>query len=95
MIWIVQLLCPARHCVIAAAFDPEVDSDEETTRKLEEWREKLGLNPWCGICGSTRLRYESHRTKFQTMEEALPSLKKSEQEQALTREYLARLPKGN
>lgn len=95
IVWLVQLLCPNRHCIIAAAYDPESSNESESIEKLEELRKNLKLNPWCGLCGSTSLRYEAGPTVFGTMGEALPELAKCQIQQILTAELYSGAPKPN
>lgn len=85
-VYIAQLLCPQRHCISANV--SVCQSDEEINNLTEHTHtgfafmvEKKLLNPWCGICGSTSLRVETARTKFSTMDEAMPHLKASEKAQ--------------
>jgi hypothetical protein len=78
-VYIAQLLCPARHAVLAAAgfcrdrarvhrLAGRVD------RKFRELTAAGKLDPCCGLCRSRDLRIEAARTRFATMEEALPHL---------------------
>ena len=88
MIWLTQWLCPKRHCSIALAWD-----DGETTAQRMVARgggiyATGAINRWCGLCGSRELRPEAGPTRFQTMEEALPSLKALESLQEFTRQVL-------
>jgi len=77
MIWITQWLCPRRHCVIAVAWDDQELTAEEAERRGEQAFTQ-GINRWCGICGDS-LHVEHGRTKFNTMEKALPYIKAIEQ----------------
>lgn len=87
MIHLTQLLCPQRHCVMALAWDERESSAQETESELREmFRTAVGkglLNPFCGLCRSETLHCESGRTRWSTMEEALPHLQRHEQEQVL------------
>lgn len=90
---IVQLLCPSRHCIVAAAYesaDGEPDPAMAAHMKgMFDAGVKTGaLNPWCGICGSRELWHEDMPTRFQTMEEARPVIEEEERKQAATREML-------
>lgn len=78
MINLVQLLCPARHCIIAAAFDPETTTFASVVAMLDTRRAELHLDPWCGLCGSRRLEYEEGKTLFPTLEMAMPILRAAE-----------------
>jgi hypothetical protein len=46
---------------------------------------ELGLNWKCGICDSVDLRFEEGPTRFASIEEAMPHLRKIEEENILTR----------
>jgi len=94
---IVQLLCPARHCILAIAYEsldgnaiPYVTDHLFTafTRALQ-----VGMNPWCGICDSRDLTYEDQPTRFATILEAQPHLAEAARRNAATREYF-RASKG-
>lgn len=94
MIRICQCLCPARHCILAiayqegAAFD---DSPPVDLKHLIAFKTAYGLmNPWCGICRAREplWTYEDNPTRFESMEEALPELRRLEREQAGLREVL-------
>ena len=78
MIWITQWLCSNRHCAIAEAWDDQEMSAGEAERRGEQAFTQRILNRWCGICGGS-LHVEHGRTKFTTMEEALPHIKAIEQ----------------
>ena len=89
---IVQLLCPARHCVIGFAYlTQDGTADPEMIRKATAmFGVMVGdgiLNPWCGLCKSKDLHAEDEATVFITMEEAKPMLEALEREQAETRKF--------
>ena len=91
-IHLIQLLCPARHCVIALPYPSEqARGKERTIALMEEMRRALGINPWCGICGSRELVYEDRATLFETLHEALPLLHELEEEQLRSRGLLDEL----
>ena len=94
MVKIIQLLCPARHCIIAAAY-----TDDEERQTFEAGIPALmklsGINPWCGICGSTDLHFEAGETQFETLAEAMPVLKGVEAAQIETARIISKLPKLN
>lgn len=71
MICIVQLLCPARHCIMAVVFDERDMTRREAVIGLREDTKALDVNPWCGICGSQILSYQVEATCFKTMAEAV------------------------
>lgn len=82
-VYIAQLLCPARHCVLASAeYCWEPSAVEDLGARLEEKFAALVargiLNPHCEICRSRDLQVETMRTRFETLEEALPALRLTE-----------------
>ncbi len=87
MICITQLLCPQRHCVVASVWDERDSSaalaQEQLREQFQSWVKSGALNPYCGLCRSETLHYESGVTRWQTMEEALPNIREQEREQAL------------
>jgi hypothetical protein len=91
-VWIAQCLCPQRHCIVAVAdtaFD-RADAEQNIIGRLratvEQWLADRTLNPWCGLCGLPRAswRYEVGRTRWATLREAMPEIRKNEAEQAVT-----------
>jgi hypothetical protein len=92
-VYIAQILCPLRHCIIASV--GEYESDEAAAALGDIAREHFaGLvekgvaKPGCGICHSTQLTVEVGRSVFATMEEARPYLQASEANQGKAREQL-------
>lgn len=83
-----QLLCPQRHCIGAMAFDPEISTENEVKVLLSAGLAGLGANPWCGICGSPELKFETGDTKFDSMSEALPHLAEEARQNAETRQLI-------
>jgi hypothetical protein len=89
---IVQLLCPARHCIMAFAYladkgevDPAVAGWLRTA--FDDLCEAGRLHPWCALCHSREFRTEDGPTKWSSMEEAAPHLREIEAAQAATRDY--------
>lgn len=95
---IAQILCRDRHCIVAVPYlSEEGQTDAAITDGLAIWvldgikprwlvdGVLTAINPWCGLCGSHDLHVEDRPTKFSTLEEALPALRKAELEQATTR----------
>lgn len=81
MIYICQLLCKQRHCMIAVAFDGAATSiadGEQAVNNQWELMVKTGIPARCRICGSEQFHFETGRTRFRTMEEAEPALRKLE-----------------
>ena len=91
---ICQMLCPERHAIFALAYEEEEMSDEDAIQHanatLDEAVQSGIMNRWCGICGSKDLKPECGRTKFTTMEEAKPHLKKAQEENLVSRAFLGR-----
>lgn len=97
MIYIIQCLCPSRHCIFGAAYDPDELPAKEAgldphevymamfQHQIEKWVAEKTINPWCGICNSRDWHYEARRTPWQTMEDAGPHLMQAELEQMLSR----------
>lgn len=91
-VWITQLLCPARHCIIAWADEAETDQQavegvEMRLRAFTRTSLRSGaINPHCAICGADKAtwRYETRRTRFATMAEAEPVLRGEEVKQSIT-----------
>ena len=88
MIYITQLLCPQRHCIVAMAWDEHETSASEVEHELRKmFRDAVQgghLDPYCGLCRSETFHCENARTLFSTMAEALPHLREQEREQLLT-----------
>jgi hypothetical protein len=91
-VWIAQCLCPQRHCIMAGADEAKsgAEAEQKVMRYLretvEEWLARGTINPWCGLCGAPQesWTFELGRTRWATLEEALPEMRKSEAEQAAT-----------
>ena len=88
-VYIIQCLCPNRHAIYGIAYEPEqLSHDVAMTgfqQLIADWIANKYMNPWCGICESRVWTYEQKPTKYQTMEEAKPELKRLELEQMLSR----------
>lgn len=87
-VWIAQCLCPARHCVLAAA--NEAETDDEAQAIGDRLRDAVAmliraevLNPHCGLCGagSETWGYELAKTGFASLNQAQPLLRQMEAEQ--------------
>jgi hypothetical protein len=85
---LVQLLCPRRHCLLAVAYESDQGTRDKAVIEMEAQRVRLGLNPWCGICGSRELAYEDRPTPYRTIEDALPELRETEQANLESRAHL-------
>jgi hypothetical protein len=91
-IWIAQVLCPSRHCIVAVSFDVADTSVNDAVAAL---RTKIAtsvtlglLNPWCGLCGSRVWTIAAGPTRWTTMAEAKPHLERLERENAMARNVL-------
>jgi hypothetical protein len=94
-VYIAQLMCPERHCVVGMA--GEFESQQEAEPALSHLLGLMfgemvrgGVKEECGLCHATRLRVEVAPSRFRTMEEATPVLRELEERQRLTREFLQR-----
>jgi hypothetical protein len=63
-IWLAQYLCPQGHAIAARPYDPAEQSVAEVEGVLLAQMHTLGLQPWCGLCGSRDLRFDHARTRF-------------------------------
>jgi hypothetical protein len=87
-VYLVQYLCPQRHCILAVAYEEGSGSFEESQGQIRLAMQAAGVNPWCGICGSRELHFEEGRTPFQSLEEAMNPLLSGEKAQAESRQAL-------
>lgn len=73
-----QLICENGHTLTALAWetdDPKLNADK-VRRMIEAHLKNMKANPWCGLCGSTKLRYDDGELEnFKTLAEALPHLR--------------------
>lgn len=94
-IWIAQILCPSRHCILALPFDAAVMSPNQAMAALITKVECLvtmsQIDPWCGLCHSRDWRAEAGPTRFTTMEEARPELERLRAENAAAKRFYSRL----
>lgn len=95
MIYLAQLLCPKRHCIVATALEyadgqvPDPNANRQALEKLaHDLFTRLGCNKRCGICGSTVLKWEQGRTNFKDKFEAMRALQVGQEEQLFTRAML-------
>jgi len=83
---IVQLLCPARHTIVAVAYLSQDGAPEVRHSLMVQNASRLGMvQAYCGICGSDELRIEDAATRYTTMAEAQPALATIERENMETR----------
>jgi hypothetical protein len=89
-VYIAQLLCPLRHCVMM--MPGECESDELAAALAEHVRQSFdalvaagAMRAVCGICGSRELAVEVAATVFNTLAEAMPTFAESARRQEETR----------
>jgi hypothetical protein len=92
---IVQCLCgPARHCIMAYAYETPPESPSFGMSASEKLRvlvdlaiEEHRINPWCSLCRAKREQwvFEDAELKFNSLEEARAHLEESQRQQMLTR----------
>ncbi len=89
MIWVTQYLCPDRHALFALAWDDNEMSQASVEAEGEKMFTENGgpLNRWCELCGGAP-HVEHQESLFQTMEEAMPTLKQVESENIRTRDFV-------
>jgi hypothetical protein len=87
-LWLAQLLCPQRHCILGLAYDSEKQAPADIEAYLTTALKNAGLNPWCGICGSRELRVEHGKLKTNDWDEATAGLRELEQQNLATRAIL-------
>lgn len=88
MIYITQCKCLHNHAIMALAWEGKEEERPTMEREFKEDLEEVFasglLNPWCGLCMSREFHYDTHRTIWGTLEEAMPHLYESEFAQRLT-----------
>jgi hypothetical protein len=87
-IWLLQLLCPARHCLCATPYEPAEYTQDAIEATLRAMMQGRGMNPWCGICGSRDITAEHAPTPFTDWEAALVAMRAEEAKQLATRALL-------
>lgn len=89
---IVQLLCPSRHCIIAAVYESEDGAEKPgVAAEFPQRLEAAGLNASCGLCGSRELHTEDNRTEYSSVDEAMPVLQDEKARQRLVLSMLRNL----
>ena len=88
MVRIVQLLCPSRHCLLAAPYEDDRSSFDEAKGMLKAMISQGPFNAWCALCGSHELHYEDGPTRFKNLQEAAPFIGATAADNALTRAAL-------
>lgn len=84
---LVQALCPDRHCIMAVASEEMAAEKSLALLKagIAGFLDRGAINPWCGLCGAKAdtWHYEIGRTRFASMEEAMPVLRQAEEGQQM------------
>lgn len=79
MIWISQLLCSKEHPIIGVSWDDTKDSraemEREVARIFEQAIREQAAHRVCQICLSTEFHVRTIRTKYPTLDEAVPALR--------------------
>ena len=89
-VYVVQCLCPQRHCIAAIAYEADEPSEEHLVAfkdTIAACIAKGAIVPWCGICKSREWVYETGKTRYRTMEEAREPFAALAAEQAQAREF--------
>jgi hypothetical protein len=87
-LWLAQLLCQQRHCIIAFAYDIEETKPADVEAKLTAVTALKLINPWCGICGSRNLHVEHGKLATNDWDEANAMLREAERANLATRAIL-------
>lgn len=89
-LWLAQLLCPQRHCILALAYDIEDTKPAEIEARFSMILTSTMnlMNPWCGICGSRKLHVEHGKLATDDWDEATAILREAEQKNLATRQVL-------
>jgi len=89
-VWLMQLLCPKRHCILAAPYDPTRTSVANLQHDAQQFMLQEALNPWCALCGSTDLTFEHTETPFHSLTDIEPLLRDLAEAQAQTNKQFGR-----
>lgn len=76
MIYVTQWLCPQHHCSIGFLWEEASDTQEGIVARGEDLFEKGVVRRACGICGSRELTPKHQRTRFASIDEAMPTFKR-------------------
>lgn len=93
-LWLVQYLCPKRHCLVASPYERPTQTAEGVEAALLAEMTRLGLLPRCGLCGSHDVYFEHAKLADQNWDTALEKLLHNERAQILSRAAIE-LAKGN
>ena len=85
-VYLAQLMCANRHCIVAVPGEYENDQDAAALDQMVRDGFKAGgFDPWCGICRSRSLHVEIGATQWASLAEAMPYMKAAEAAQLATR----------
>lgn len=94
-VYLVQCLCPARHCIMATAVESESiqecrDAETLLLAAIDAGIANTLVDPWCGLCRAPREQWhtETGKTIWATMAEATPHLRAEEAAQIATAQQL-------
>lgn len=93
-----ELLCSAGHLISGLAFDPDKNSEKEARDILANALNSMRFNPWCAVCGSTKLVLKTRDAETEKMSDLIPGyLDKMKKDSAAKNFYnkLRRAAKNN
>lgn len=93
-VYITQLLCPKRHAILGLAWEEDQLDHDRAVGLIKDGIRVMKVNPWCGICGSRDLKYESGATIFSSVDEAMPHLMQLVAENLMASSLLGRFSTG-
>src|SRR5262245_32850280 len=97
MVYLAQLLCVNRHAILGLALEADAGLDLDSAHlglsvllddAFDRGCKDGILKRSCGICQSTAFHVETGLTKYATMAEAAPELRRQEAAQQASRRYL-------
>ena len=89
---IAQRLPPGRHAIAAIACKQPEFASKSAVARLRATVDRLiatkAIDSWCVICNSQELDYEDGLTRFESLEEAEPHVRRAMELKLLTRKFL-------
>lgn len=86
---ILQLLCPSRHCLMAAVYESaDGEAQSHVVESAKEQIARLGLPMVCDICDSKDVQFEDAVTVFRSMAEARPEVERQQMLNLITGEAI-------